>query len=236
MGGLLVLVILIALLILIFEVIRNSDAIFNISRRLRLLNPPTTPNQAKDAQHFALQQVEPYQFPPLKVKTSTRMAMGLKRLDDSNWLTIDSNYLAEHTLRQHLLATNRSNVIECLPPSLPACHEVLDTAVSFLTSRFPSQFSTSKTPSGLVIHNSTTGETFPVGSQCQNPLEVAALLAMEDFNILMKDPETGDYLLQASATLFPAGWKLQERIGTSMSCLHAPVPGWTEKLGAHVNR
>ena len=235
MSGILVLVVLVAFLFLIVEAIRNSDTISNISRRIRKQNPPPTTYSEKDVKH-ALEQIEPYQLPPLKVKTSTRMAMGLRRLEHSNWLTVDSNYLPEHTLRQHLLATSRPDVIQCLPPSLPACHEVLDIAVSFLTSRFPSQFSTSKTPSGLVIHNSTTGETFPIGSQCQNPLEVAALLAMEDFNILMKDEETGDYLLQASATLFPAGWKLQERIGTNLNCLHAPVPGWSEKLGAHVNR
>lgn len=52
----------------------------------------------------------------------------------------------------------------------------------------------------------------------------------------MKNQETGEYELKASATLFPAGWKLQERIGTSMANLHRPVPGWKEKLGGSVNR
>lgn len=62
---------------------------------------------------------------------------------------------------------------------------------------------------------------------------------MEDFNILLCDPESEDpeeWKLMASATLFPAGWKLQERIGCSMAVLHAPVPGWKEKLGKSVNR
>ena len=67
-------------------------------------------------------------------------------------------------------------------------------------------------------------------------METAARLAMEDFNILVKDLEMGEYLLMASATLFPAGWQLQERIGTSMANLHSPVPGWQEKLGGTVNR
>ena len=67
-------------------------------------------------------------------------------------------------------------------------------------------------------------------------METAARLAMEDFSILEKDPRTGEYLIMASATLFPAGWQLQEKIGTSMANLHSPVPGWQEKLGAAVNR
>lgn len=194
----------------------------------------------KTSTYIIAQDVKPYQFPALKIRTSTstKMGMGLKRLDDSNWLTIDANYLPEHNHRIRLLSSCRLNVIECLPISLPACYEVLDLAVSFLTTRFPHQFTTSHNASGPVIHNHTTGETFPIGPHphCRNPLEIAALLAMEDFNILIKDSTTGEYNLQASATLFPAGWKLQERIGTSLASLHAPVPGWNAKIGAHVNK
>ena len=232
MPGTLMLFLLLLSLFLAFEALRIYNVFSRIQIRLWMRNRKTPIN----AQKSTLQNAVPYEFPPLKVKTSTRMAMGLKRLEDSNWLTIDENYLPEHALRQHLLTTTRPNVIQCLQPSLIACHEALDAAVSFLTSRFPSLYTIYPTPAGPAIHNHATGETFPIGSQCPNPLEVSALLAMEDFSILMKDPDTGDYLLQASATLFPAGWKLQERIGTSMSNLHGPVPGWTEKLGAHVNR
>ncbi|PBP20679.1 hypothetical protein BUE80_DR008585 [Diplocarpon rosae] len=182
------------------------------------------------------QDVQPYQFPPLKEKTSTRMAMGLKRLDESNWLTLDSAYLPEHSLRRQLLSTAKANVVQCLPGSEAACMEVLQTVASFLSSRFPQHFAIISAPSGPEIINHLTDEVYSIGPSCPNPLEVAAKLAMEDFNILTRDPQTGEYHLQASATLFPAGWKLQERIGTSMANLHRPVPGWKEKLGASVNR
>ena len=65
------------------------------------------------------------------------------------------------------------------------------------------------------IRNRFTGDIHEIGPQSSNPLEIVARLAMEDFNILMKDPVTGEYTLQASATLFPAGWELEKRIGTS---------------------
>lgn len=190
------------------------------------------------SQERAPSDVKPYQIPALKVLTTRKVGLGLKRLEHSNWLTVDDKYLLEHNLRIQLLSTCRSNVIECLPPSLPACYEVLDLAVSFLTTRYPTQFSVSKSASGPIVENHLTGESFPIGAHphCRNPLEIAALLAMEDFNVLIKDPVTGEYNLMASATLFPAGWKLQERIGTSLASLHAPVPGWNEKLGGHVNR
>jgi hypothetical protein len=178
--------------------------------------------------------VKPYVLPALRTRASSRMAMGLKRLDESNWLTYDDAYLPEHALRAHLLQNSRSNVLQCLPGTEAACHEVLDLVTFFLSKRFPEHFTINHSAS--VICNHLTKETYLIGSQCPNPMETAARLAMEDFNILVKDPQTGEYLLMASATLFPAGWQLQERIGTSMANLHAPVPGWQEKLGGAVNR
>ena len=183
------------------------------------------------------QDVKDYRFPPLQERTSSRMAMGLKRLDESNWLTLDAKYLPEHELRCTALASpSRPKVIQCLEGSQAACDEVLEVVINFLTSRFPQHFVLRNTSTSPTIHNRLTDETYLIGSGCSNPLEVAAKLSMEDFNILMKHPNTGEYHLQASATLFPAGWKLQERIGTSMANLHAPVPQWKEKLGGSVDR
>ncbi len=162
--------------------------------------------------------------------------MGLKRLDIDNWLTLDSNYLPEHELRCSLLKSKKASVIQCLPGSEQACHEVLDIVSTFMSTRFPQHYSLISTSRGPAIHCCLTEEIFLIGPDCPNPLEIAAKLAMEDLNILMKNPVTGEYHLQASATLFPAGWQLQERIGYSMARLHGPVPQWKEKLGDHVNR
>jgi Protein of unknown function (DUF3445) len=201
----------------------------------RRFNTPRKP--VPDTEIKLSQDVNPYRFPPLRERTSTKMAMGLKRLDESNWLTLDSKYLPEHFLRCSLLCTHRPQVIQCLPGSHQVCYEVLTLVTSFLSSRFPQHFTLVAMPSGPAIHNHLTNEIFLIGEEnCPNPLEIAAKLAMEDFNVLIKNPETGEYELKASATLFPAGWKLQERIGTSMANLHKPVPGWKEKLAGSVNR
>lgn len=39
--------------------------------------------------------LQAFKLPSLKPRASSRMAMGLKRLDESNWLTLDSCYLSE---------------------------------------------------------------------------------------------------------------------------------------------
>ncbi|KAH8598765.1 hypothetical protein B0O99DRAFT_614128 [Bisporella sp. PMI_857] len=178
--------------------------------------------------------IKAFELPPLKQRTSSRMAMALKRLDETNWLTVDSDYLKEHRVRRELLDNSRFQVLQCLPASEAACHEVLDLVACFLSTRFPEHFTISQTHPPT-IHNHLTNESHFIGPDSTNPLEIATRLAMEDFNVLMKDDVSGEYLLQASATLFPAGWELQERIGTSMRNLHAPVPGWQGTLGRHVN-
>jgi hypothetical protein len=166
--------------------------------------------------------------------------MGLKRLDHNNWLTLDSNYVPEHILRSTILSTSKAQVLQCLPESEHACHEVLSLVSNFLVARYPQHFSLLPNPASAIgatcIRNHLTNETFPIGPHCSNPLETVARLAMEDFNILMKDPESGEWRLKASATVFPAGWKLQERIGGPMAVLHAPVPAWEERLAGSVDR
>lgn len=184
------------------------------------------------ANGMALKDIAPYKLPPLRMERSQQMAMGFKLLDNSNWLTIDSNYLHEHLIRRNSLRDCYSNVIQCLPGSEQACQETLDLVVNFLTARYKHYFTVKESQ----IRNHLTNETHLVGTQCPHPLEIAARLAMEDFNIMMKNSESGEYRLQASATLFPAGWQLQERIGTSIANVHSPVPGWKERLNENVTR
>lgn len=220
--------------IVIYISLRHGQPWQQLTRSYKLSWTRESKSITSDGKHSFSTVLQPYQLPPLRTRTSSRMAMGLKRLDESNWLTIDIAYLPEHSLRCHMLQYSRPNVLQCLPGTEAACHEVLDLVTSFLSKRFPEHFTINQSKS--VIHNHLTKESYIIGAECLNPMETAARLAMEDFNILEKDAKTGEYLIKASATLFPAGWQLQEKIGTSMANLHSPVPGWQEKLGAAVNR
>ena len=55
-----------------------------------------------------------------------------------------------------------------------------------------------------------TNEIFYLNTE--NPLELATRLIQEDVNILFLG-DKGEYYLVASATSFPVGWSVQERIG-----------------------
>lgn len=56
----------------------------------------------------------------------------------------------------------------------------------------------------------------------------------EDFCLMRSAPE--GYVLCAASVCFPSRWLLAEKIGQPMAQIHAPVPGYAEKLRSPVNR
>ncbi|OJJ50073.1 hypothetical protein ASPZODRAFT_1100493 [Penicilliopsis zonata CBS 506.65] len=176
----------------------------------------------------------PYPTQPIRGRERYRVMMDIRRLDVANWLTVDQNYLAEHAIRSQLLAQEKSKVLQCLPESLDGCYEALEEVVDFLNHRFGQVFVT--TGEKQTIHNTITGETFSYGPENKaNALEVAVRLTMEDLSILMTN-EDGEYYLAASASLFPVGWTVDERIGWTIARLHSPVPLWQQQVANSVSK
>lgn len=117
------------------------------------------------------------------------MTMGLRRSDLGRWLEIDDQYLIKHNIRSAILDNHKCQVLQCRPGSEAACVEVLDLVVDFLTLTYPAQFRDQSSSTGRdLIEVVATGEVFKVRAPFDglDPLEIAARLAMEDFNILIK--------------------------------------------------
>ncbi|KAI9810078.1 MAG: hypothetical protein M1827_006689 [Pycnora praestabilis] len=180
----------------------------------------------------------PYPQRPFNGASPFYMTMGLQKLDRLNWLIIDKEYLGEHTIRSDLLTHRKHAVLQCLRGSEDACAEVLQLVISFLTNRYPQVFEVhARGKDRSFVCNKATGEVFRIQPPYNlQPLEIATRLAMEDLNVLVRSESNGQHYLKASATLFPAGWHLQERIGWPVAKLHGLVPMWEEKLGSAVER
>jgi hypothetical protein len=118
------------------------------------------------------------------------MTMGLRKLDEKNWLTMNDNCLPEHHLRAELLTKSKSKVLQCLPGSEPACLEVLEVVLDFLTKTWPGVFERFGANDNF-IRNNKTGEEFDLDVDL--PLEIAVRLVTEDLNVL-KESEEG-YIL-----------------------------------------
>jgi hypothetical protein len=168
--------------------------------------------------------------------------MGLQKLDISTWLVVDNRYITFHNVRTNLFNTRRSDIIQTTDAIKveEACEELLGMVSTFLLEKYTTNFGTFREPPdsngkfmirSRIVNNNIFDLEPPFS---MHPLEICARLAMEDFNILIKDEATGEHHLQASATLFPAGWRLTERIGWSASRLHGLVPQWRSKLSKPV--
>ncbi|KAI9878527.1 MAG: hypothetical protein M1830_000661 [Pleopsidium flavum] len=186
-----------------------------------------------------LQVSEPYPQQPFKQSGRYHMTMGLRRLDAEIWAIVDKHYTYEHKIRADILSSKKTKVFRCLPGSEDACAEVLNLVVNFLIRKHPAMF---KIVEGIdkvkSIKNTETGEVFSLQRPFygMEPLEVVARLVSEDVNVLMKRHNQGEHCLVASASLFPVGWSVEDRIGWPVSQLHGTVPLWQEKIGPSVER
>ncbi|KAL4895660.1 hypothetical protein BDV59DRAFT_142491 [Aspergillus ambiguus] len=188
-----------------------------------------------------LKRMAPYPAQPIKGRERYRVMMDVRKLDVENWLTVDKNYLDEHQVRSQLLQREKRKVLQCLPESYDACLEVLEEVVEFLTQRFANMFERRvAADNSTTVYNKMTGETFVYGGEKGgddrvDPLEIAVRLTMEDLSILMKNADD-EYYMAASASLFPVGWTVQERIGWTISQLHNPVPLWHQQVANSVSK
>ena len=158
--------------------------------------------------------------------------MGIHKTRNDCWLTINDKYLNEHKIRAALLQTRGSKLLQCSSGSEMACEEALEVVVDYLTSTYPGLFRLrEKQAPGRYIEIVETGELFYISAPFDRmgALEIAARLAMEDFNILTRDKD-GQHVLIASATCFPVGWRVNDRINWPIHKIHGTVPMWQERL------
>ena len=65
-----------------------------------------------------------------------------------------------------------------------------------------------------------------------HPIVAAARLVQEDLCVLVRDDA---WRLQAACVCFPSRWLLATKIGRTLDQIHAPVPGYYDKLSEPTN-
>ncbi|KAH8592744.1 hypothetical protein B0O99DRAFT_596901 [Bisporella sp. PMI_857] len=201
---------------------------FNIVRKPK--REPLDFSNITAVHDFDITKTPPYPYRPWRVG-KFHMTMGIRKMPEDDWLSLDNLYVEEQTFRNKLIRERKDAVYQCLPASNEAIEETLEYIVKYLTKRYPTYFFHPK-GNPHFIQNSLTGKTFKISVPFeQHPLEVAAQLVMEDINILMEGSGSDtDYYLMASFSMGPAGWDIQERIGFPLRRIHYPVPMWQQKL------
>jgi dimethylamine monooxygenase subunit A len=145
-----------------------------------------------------------------------RLTLGLRPLDLADWIEVDQHREHDLALKRQLLAAHHDDVVAVLPDGLEPSQEVLALLIDHLQRRFPEL---TPLPDGSGLH----------------PIEAAGRLVQEDLCVMRRQPAgagASEWTLVAASVCFPSRWRLREKIGRNLGAIHAPVPGYAERIGA----
>jgi hypothetical protein len=123
-------------------------------------------------------------------------------------------------------------VLDALPGSELASKELMEMALQFICARYPQYFclaSDNKIFYNGILKTETDLTTTP-------PLHVLLNNLPEDFTIMLRDEETGYYIMRAGVICSALGWSVGTKIGLGLQEIHKPIPDYKEKMAFSMNR
>lgn len=159
-----------------------------------------------------------------------QLSLGIRAIEPAAWIEVDDRYRSQLAEKRRLLAQCPSAVFGALPESRAAQDECLETLLTHLLRHCP----------GLVavddgaLRVPATGDRYDRAAFTGRPLDLAGRLVQEDLCLMA--PAEGTWRLIAATLCFPSRWRLADKLGRPMVAIHAPVPGFNERLARPVDR
>lgn len=142
-------------------------------------------------------------------------------------------------LRKQIIRDHHEIAIQADPSITPAVNELYTWLVgSYLPTRFPTLFTLSPQTSPTSLINHATSLSLPV-TPPSDPIKAFEFLGSnleEDFLLLLPSEDGDGYKLRGYVTCFPSGFNTLEKFGKKLREIHAPVPGYKEKLEKSMDR
>jgi hypothetical protein len=157
------------------------------------------------------------------------LKLGLKPLDLTDWIEIDGTFSDSLLQKASLFQDRYSKVFGALPGSEAAQQEVLELLLKYLPQRFPNVYHLQADR----ITNLQTQQVWQISDFATCPLALAGQLVQEDLCLMQF--RQSSYVLVAGAVCFPFNWWFPEKLGRSLTQIHAPVPEYDTKLNHPVN-
>ncbi|GLA64909.1 hypothetical protein AtubIFM54640_006643 [Aspergillus tubingensis] len=189
---------------------------------------------------------------------------SIERATLSELIQIDKNYLTRITLRTKLIQDKRASVLGASPHSIPAVKELYSFLMNdYLPRRYNTIFqrisTTTSTSSAAaasasapttMLRNTVTGETIPTTppTDAEEALAIIGRQVEEDFLLLLppqpsslrdddkKEGTNKQMTLEAFIGCFPNGFNWADKFRKSLASIHVPVPDYTTKLRASMDR
>lgn len=162
------------------------------------------------------------------------------------WLELENTYVSRIAQRKELYAKHGSSILQALPGSEAATKELMEMVLQFLVARYPQYFSLDvRAGAGaargrggggreVVFVNRILGKEFVVSSL--PPLEIILENVPEDFAIMLRNQETGEYEFRSGVLCSSLGWNVASKIGMTLKQIHAPIPDYKEKMEFSMDR
>ena len=159
------------------------------------------------------------------------MMMGLIALKWPDWFEVDDELPAWLAEKDRLLADERGQVLAALPGSEAAQAELLELMAAHLAEHHAPTHGRE----GDAIRVVPAARLVPLADRSTPAIERAARLVQEDLCLMQQDG-AGSWVLTAACVCFPTRWNLAAKIGRPLDAIHAPVPGFADRVGPAVAR
>ncbi|MBW8881019.1 MAG: DUF3445 domain-containing protein [Asticcacaulis sp.] len=153
--------------------------------------------------------------------SSKLFTIGLKPLNPSDWIEVDSHLRDHLDEKDRVLARHAEDAVAAEPGTEDAQREVLGLLVAHLLERYPDTYRLDGNAIAMpeAFRRVRLDDFVP-------PLLTAAHLVQDDL-VIMRKGETG-WRLAAACLCFPSSWRLREKFGRPIHEVHGPVPGFGE--------
>jgi len=171
---------------------------------------------------------------------------GLENITASDLIQIDKKYLDRITLRKQIMAEHPETVLAANDAVQPAVNELYTWLMTtYLPTRFPRLFVlTSNVTSSTTkfnpthLRNTATYDLYPLTPppSTTSALRILGYAVEDDLLFLLPSPDGDGYTLQGFVTCFPSGFDTSRKFGLKLREIHAPVPGYAERLERSMDR
>ena len=108
-------------------------------------------------------------------------------------------------------------------------------ALQFYCARHPHFFRLDHTPADGYVFRNALLQTDTVVKRF-HPLHVLLHNVAEDFAIMLRNPDDGQYYLRGGVLCSALGWNIGTKLGLQLKQIHDPIPDYKEKMEFSMDR
>jgi hypothetical protein len=160
--------------------------------------------------------------------------IGLHKFEPDHWVELDRNYSRNVKKRQDLHKKYGSAVLDVASGYEYAAKELMEMIVQFICARYPHCFTLELSETREIFHNKILNTQTDL--KRTEPLIVLLNNVPEDFTVMIRNDDDGQYYLRAGTVMTSFGWTVATKINKPLNEIHEHVPLYKEKMLVSMNR